>query len=755
MTKSVNTLVAATARMVRDLLLPAAAVLLMSGCGGGGGDSGAGASTPTAVAPSITTQPADQSVTAGQPASFSVAASGTGPLSYQWLRNAAAIAGATGATYGIASATTADSGATFTVVVSNSAGSVTSNAATLAVSVAATVVSSASGGQVTSDDGKVILTIPANALTADSTVTIAPTTDWTVPSALAGQFTVVAGTTHVISARGGSFDAAKRFEVAVSTAGVLALAQRSKRNAAGMRIARAKNSGSGSNSNGNLGLVEDCGDGNPIIIIVPPSQGEFMGTSLAGCPVGTSGGTTVSVVTWTPPSSTPTPSGNVIWDTRAPLTYTPSPNTTSTYVRGDSWLGATPASIAANSVGTTVINPSSGTNQLEESLITLVDGNGQLIAQELLPVKMNTIVLDGPANFYIALGPDGSFASYVSRYALQFSAQGAPSFVKLWESTITGAPATGDGNDINFDRTIGGVEQSAVGTNFAVDPITGDLVVLAGNASKSGKLSADEISRLGFEADGFVVRLSRAGALATATPVVPTQQLSAGGTPLLATRVESFALRVDHAGNSYVASVGCCDATGQNSYGVSGLTVKKIDPSGRVVWEAPVASPDEASLFTASYPSGFELAIDRDNNAILTYYQNNYANTVPNGAHLVVVKIAADSGSVGSLGYVDKAVDKAGYYIGPGVGNVVGSSYMDDSGILYITVDLRGRHLLALDSATLALLGSTDLADPPLGAGSGCQVDALGNIYKQAVIQNGLDSNHRVYVVVDLQKLHL
>jgi len=703
------------------------------------------------------TQPADQSVTAGQPASFNVAASGTGPLSYQWLRNAAAIAGATGATYGIASATTADSGATFTVVVSNSAGSVTSNAATLAVSVAATVVSSASGGQVTSNDGKVILTIPANALTADSTVSIAPTTDWTVPSALASQFTIVSGTTHVISTHGGSFDAAKRFDVAVSTAGLLALAQRSKTNAAGMLIARANSSGSGGNSNGNLGLVEDCGDGNPIIIIVPPSQGEFMGTSLAGCPVGTSGGnqsTTVSVVTWAPPSSTPAPSGNVIWDTRAPLTYSPSPNTTFTFVRGDSWLGAPPASIAANSVGTTVIDPSSGTNQLEQSLITLVDGNGHLIAQELLPVKMNAIVLDGPANFYIALGPDGSLASYVSRYALQFS-QGAPSFVKLWEVTVTGAPATGDGNDINFNRTIGGVEQSAVGTNFAVDPITGDLVVLAGNASKSGKLSADEISRLGFEADGFVVRLNRAGALAAATPVVSTQQLSVGGTPLVATRFESFALRVDHAGNSYVASVGCCDASGQNSYGVSGLTVKKIDPSGRVVWEAPVASPDEASLFTGSYPSGLELAIDRDDNAILTYYRNNYTDTVPYGVHLVVVKIAADSGSVGSLGYVDKAVDKSGYYIGPGVGNVVGSSYMDDSGILYITVDLRGRHLLALDSATLALLGSTDLADPPLGAGSGCQVDALGNIYKQAVIQNGLDSSFRIYVVVDLQKLHL
>ena len=46
-------------------------------------------------APTITAQPASQTVTAGQTATFSVTASGTAPLSYQWQKNAAAIAGAT------------------------------------------------------------------------------------------------------------------------------------------------------------------------------------------------------------------------------------------------------------------------------------------------------------------------------------------------------------------------------------------------------------------------------------------------------------------------------------------------------------------------------------------------------------------------------------------------------------------------------------------------------------------------------------
>ena len=54
---------------------------------------------PADVAPSITVQPADQSVTTGQTATFSVTATGSEPLSYQWQRNGAAISGATDSSY--------------------------------------------------------------------------------------------------------------------------------------------------------------------------------------------------------------------------------------------------------------------------------------------------------------------------------------------------------------------------------------------------------------------------------------------------------------------------------------------------------------------------------------------------------------------------------------------------------------------------------------------------------------------------------
>ena len=89
------------------------------------------------VAPNITTHPQDQSVTVGAAATFSVVASGTAPLTYQWSRNGTAINGATNASYTTPATVIGDNGSTFTVMVTNVAGSQTSTAATLTVTAAA------------------------------------------------------------------------------------------------------------------------------------------------------------------------------------------------------------------------------------------------------------------------------------------------------------------------------------------------------------------------------------------------------------------------------------------------------------------------------------------------------------------------------------------------------------------------------------------------------------------------------------------
>jgi glucose/arabinose dehydrogenase len=84
-------------------------------------------------APTITTHPSSQTVSAGGSATFTVAASGTPPLSYQWQRNGVDIPGATAASYTLTSVTTSDNGARFRARVSNASGTAVSNEATLTV----------------------------------------------------------------------------------------------------------------------------------------------------------------------------------------------------------------------------------------------------------------------------------------------------------------------------------------------------------------------------------------------------------------------------------------------------------------------------------------------------------------------------------------------------------------------------------------------------------------------------------------------
>jgi hypothetical protein len=111
--------------------------LALSACGGGASTH---PTAPAATAPAITAQPTAQSIVIGQTATFTVAASGAAPMAYQWQKNGAAIAGATSASYTTPATTSADNGAMFTVVVSNTAGNATSNAAKLSVSAAGAAI---------------------------------------------------------------------------------------------------------------------------------------------------------------------------------------------------------------------------------------------------------------------------------------------------------------------------------------------------------------------------------------------------------------------------------------------------------------------------------------------------------------------------------------------------------------------------------------------------------------------------------------
>jgi hypothetical protein len=119
------------------LLTALASLAILTGCVGvtSASKSNANPAVP-ATAPSITTQPANLTVNAGQTATFSVAAMGSGTLTYQWNKNNLAIGGANSASYTTPPTSSSDNNAKFSVTVSNSAGSANSGQATLTVDAA-------------------------------------------------------------------------------------------------------------------------------------------------------------------------------------------------------------------------------------------------------------------------------------------------------------------------------------------------------------------------------------------------------------------------------------------------------------------------------------------------------------------------------------------------------------------------------------------------------------------------------------------
>ena len=106
-----------------------------AGTGSGGGNAGGGG-TPAVEKPAITTQPASQSVVTNSSATFMVTATGGASLAYQWKKNGADISGANASTYTTPATSMGDNAAVFAVVVSNGAGTATSNNATLTVTAA-------------------------------------------------------------------------------------------------------------------------------------------------------------------------------------------------------------------------------------------------------------------------------------------------------------------------------------------------------------------------------------------------------------------------------------------------------------------------------------------------------------------------------------------------------------------------------------------------------------------------------------------
>ena len=106
--------------------------VVVTGSGGSVTSQAATLSVVTAQAPTIVTAPLTQTVVVGARLTLSVDATGTAPLSYQWRKAGSPIVGATNPSFTLPSVQGADAAA-YSVAVTNAAGTVVSNAATISV----------------------------------------------------------------------------------------------------------------------------------------------------------------------------------------------------------------------------------------------------------------------------------------------------------------------------------------------------------------------------------------------------------------------------------------------------------------------------------------------------------------------------------------------------------------------------------------------------------------------------------------------
>lgn len=113
----------------------------LAGCGGGGGGGGSASPITIQIAPN------NQTVADGESAVLAVIAASPAPLSYQWLRDGAAISGASNPVYVTPALALADTGAQFAVAVRNADGSITTAPVTVTVTPVAPIIATAPQAQ--------------------------------------------------------------------------------------------------------------------------------------------------------------------------------------------------------------------------------------------------------------------------------------------------------------------------------------------------------------------------------------------------------------------------------------------------------------------------------------------------------------------------------------------------------------------------------------------------------------------------------
>jgi hypothetical protein len=163
----------------------------------GGSATSANALLVPVLLPTLITSPAGQAVAAGTNVTFTTSATGTPPLFYQWNLNGADISGATGTSYTRSNVQSGDAGS-YSVVVSNAAGAVASDAALLTVNTAPTL--SPIADQTVTVGDTLSFTAQASDIDADQTLTFSLDPGAPATAAIVGATGVFSWTTTAADA---------------------------------------------------------------------------------------------------------------------------------------------------------------------------------------------------------------------------------------------------------------------------------------------------------------------------------------------------------------------------------------------------------------------------------------------------------------------------------------------------------------------------------------------------------------------------
>ena len=356
--------------------------------------SGTGSGTPApapVVAPSISTQPASAKIVAGQTATFNVAATGTAPMNYQWMKNGTAVSGANSSSYTTPAETTADNNAQFSVAVSNSAGRATSGAAVLTVTspVVAPTITTQPVSQTIASGKTATFSVAATGSTPMTyqwskggvAISGATTSSYTTPAMTAGaQFTVtvansagsatsnpatltVTASTLLLNSNVSSLSFGS---VNVSSTGTQTVTLTNAGNSA-VTISSVSVSGAGFNATGASGVILNPAQSTTLTATFTPSAAGSVSGSIS----------VASNATNSPDKITLSGTGVAIVNHSVALTWSPSTstvmgyNTYSSQVSGGPYTKMTSAPVAA----TSYTDSSVTAGQTYYFVVTSVDSN--------------------------------------------------------------------------------------------------------------------------------------------------------------------------------------------------------------------------------------------------------------------------------------------------------------------------------------------------------------------------------------------